>query len=187
MLHLPLNYRMSLYFTTISLSFLSRTSRLFYFKYLLDKWKGYLFSNNSYYLDSFQSPFFIITTLQRTLLLLVHIFRVIESNIRYTNLPQVIILSTNWGIWLSNESILLISICAIWISGLPVSISSPSCSIHLDHLYETLISMPDTLLNDEWLGMIVPGFQYRNDIKYCTPFKDCVEGYSLSIWLKYDH
>ena len=37
--------------------------------------------------------------------------------------------------------------------------------------------MPDTLLNDEWLGMIVPGFQYRNDIKYCTPFKDCVEGY----------
>ena len=45
---LPLfhSYRMSLYFTTISLSFLSRTSRLFYFKYLLDKWQGYLFSNN---------------------------------------------------------------------------------------------------------------------------------------------
>ena len=69
----------------------------------------------------------------------------------------------------------------IWISGPPVSISSPYCSIHLVHLYETLISMPDILLNDEWLGMIVPGFQYRNDIKYCTPFKDCVEGYFLSI------
>ena len=78
-----------------SLSFLSRTSRLFYFKYLLDKWKGYLFSNYYYYLDSFQSLFFMITILQRTLLLRVHIFRVIESNIHYTNLHQVIILSTN--------------------------------------------------------------------------------------------
>ncbi len=42
MLHLSHNYRMSLYFTTISLLFLSRTSRLFYIKYLLEKWKGYL-------------------------------------------------------------------------------------------------------------------------------------------------
>ena len=75
----------------------------------------------------------------------------------------------------------------IWISGPPVAISSPYCSSHLDHLYETLISMPDSLLNDEWLGMIVPGFQYRNDIKYCTPFKDCVEGYFFIIGLKYDH
>ena len=118
----------SLFHYNFSIISLPRTSRLFYFKYLLDRWQGYLFSNNfQYYLDSFQSPFFIITILQRTLLLLVHIFRVIESNILYTNLPQVIILSTNWGIWLSIESILLISICVIWISGLPVSISSPSC------------------------------------------------------------
>ena len=69
----------------------------------------------------------------------------------------------------------------IWISGPPVSISSPYCSINLDHLYETLISMPDTLLNDEWLGMIVPGFSYINNITECSPFKECVEGYFLSI------
>ena len=50
-------------------------------------------------------------------------------------------------------------------------------------LYKRVLELPDYILNDDWLAIIVPGFQYENKIEQCSPFQECVEKYSYSFAL----
>ena len=45
----------------------------------------------------------------------------------------------------------------------------------LAELYERVLELPDYILNDDWLAIIVSGFQYENKIEQCSPFQECVE------------
>ena len=49
----------------------------------------------------------------------------------------------------------------------------------LDGLYERFIELPEYILNDDWLAIIVPGFQFENNIGNCEGFQRCVEQYVL--------
>ena len=59
----------------------------------------------------------------------------------------------------------------------------PVCFMILAELYERVLELPDYILNDDWLAIIVPGFQYENKIEQCSPFQECVEKYSYSLLL----
>ena len=52
-------------------------------------------------------------------------------------------------------------------------------SLLLDELYERFIELPEYILNDDWLDIIVPGFQFENKIGNCEGFQRCVEQYVL--------
>ena len=52
-------------------------------------------------------------------------------------------------------------------------------SLLLDELYERFIELPEYILNDDWLAIIVPGFQFENNIGNCEGFQRCVEQYVL--------
>ena len=43
--------------------------------------------------------------------------------------------------------------------------------------------MSGYILNDDWLAIIAPGFQYENEFEQCSPFQECVEKYSFSFAL----
>ena len=44
---------------------------------------------------------------------------------------------------------------------------------------ERFIELPEYILNDDWLDIIVPGFQFENKIGDCEGFQRCVEQYVL--------
>ena len=62
----------------------------------------------------------------------------------------------------------------------------PSCIIYifpimvLVGLYNRILELPDYILDDEWLAIIVPGFQYINNIVNCSPFQECVEKFVIT-------
>lgn len=62
-----------------------------------------------------------------------------------------------------------------WISGRPVCPFLPKRSI--DNLYATLVTLPEPFLQDDWLALIVPAFEYRLSIP-CNSFQNCVNKYS---------
>ena len=37
------------------------------------------------------------------------------------------------------------------------------------------MELPEYILSDDWLAIIVPGFQYQNKIANCSPFQECIE------------
>ena len=59
----------------------------------------------------------------------------------------------------------------------------PVLIMTLAELYERVLELPDYILNDDWLAIIVSGFQYENKIEQCSPFQECVEKYSYSLLL----
>ena len=59
----------------------------------------------------------------------------------------------------------------------------PVLIMTLAELYERVLELPDYILNDDWLAIIVPGFQYENEFEQCSPFQECVEKYSYSLLL----
>ena len=42
-------------------------------------------------------------------------------------------------------------------------------------LYNRILELPEYILSDDWLAIIVPGFQYQNKIANCSPFQECIE------------
>ena len=59
----------------------------------------------------------------------------------------------------------------------------PVLIMTLAELYERVLELPDYILNDDWLAIIAPGFQYENEFEQCSPFQECVEKYSYSLLL----
>ena len=49
--------------------------------------------------------------------------------------------------------------------------------IHLGNLFETLTTIPSSILAAEWLAVIIPSYEYRNNIRHCNTFKGCVSLY----------
>lgn len=43
-----------------------------------------------------------------------------------------------------------------------------------DNLYSTLLNLDTRFLSDSYLAVIVPSFEYKNDISNCVGFRECV-------------
>ena len=58
----------------------------------------------------------------------------------------------------------------------------PSCIKYLCFpiivgLYNQILELHHYILNDDWLAIIVPGFQYKRNLPLCHSFQECVEMY----------
>ena len=53
----------------------------------------------------------------------------------------------------------------------------------LDELYERFIELPEYILNGDWLAIIVPEFQFENNIGNCEGFQRCVEQYVILTYI----
>ena len=72
-----------------------------------------------------------------------------------------------------------------WTFGLHVYLSLPNESPV--GLYETIITLPDYIINDDWLTIIVSGFEFLKKEGGCSSFQKCVEQYILRVgilWLR---
>lgn len=49
-----------------------------------------------------------------------------------------------------------------------------------DNLYSTLLHLDSRFLNDEYLAIIVPSFEYESDMSNCSDFEKCVERLLIS-------
>ena len=46
-----------------------------------------------------------------------------------------------------------------------------------DNAYKTLLSLDYRYLNDDYLAVIVPSFQYMENMRECKGFKKCVNSF----------
>lgn len=53
------------------------------------------------------------------------------------------------------------------------------------NLYSTLLSLDTRFLKDEYLAVIVPAFEYKQDMNNCTDFEKCVGAYAFHFDLSY--
>ena len=45
------------------------------------------------------------------------------------------------------------------------------------NLYHTLLNLDNRYLNDEYLAIIIPAFEYQKDMNNCDDFEKCVKRY----------
>ena len=86
--------------------------------------------------------------------------------------------------YLRNEAIKRTSTSHYYVSDMdmiPAGIFFFVPSIQLGNLYETLTTLPPSILADEWLAVIIPAYEYRNRIRHCNTFKGCVSLYIYSM------
>ena len=50
-----------------------------------------------------------------------------------------------------------------------------------DNLYSTLLHLESRFLEDDYLAIIVPSFEYKSDMTKCTAFEKCVNEYTKYI------
>ena len=70
-----------------------------------------------------------------------------------------------------------ISLFVIWIIGLHVSCSN--IMLFIANLYDSFMNLPNHFLSDDWLAIIVPGFEYKHSISHCKDYQSCIESYLL--------
>ena len=77
--------------------------------------------------------------------------------------------------YLRNEAIKRTSTSHYYVSDMdmiPAGIFFFVPSIQLGNLYETLTTLPPSILADEWLAVIIPAYKYRNRIVIAIHLKD---------------
>lgn len=134
------------------------TNRLFCLKYLLQRWKGQL--SITIYLNQQQNENELGN------------YTIIQNNrIHY------LVYQANSSIYpinhLRNMAIKNVKTTHLFVCDMDYWPSS--------NLYDSFMNLPNHFLSDDWLAIIVPGFEYKHSISHCKDYQSCIESYANTV------